>query len=69
MDLEWEGAIRDLSWPAETADGDIEGAKSFSQMALKPIFSRNERGEQNSALRKPLRTFGCVWNMRKDKEK
>lgn len=69
VNLEWEGAIRDLSWPAETADGDIEGAKSFSQMALKPIFSRNERREQISAIRKPQKTLGCVWDMKKDKQK
>lgn len=46
-----KGGGRSLCWPAESADGDIKGTKSFSQMVQKPIFSSKERGEQNSAIR------------------
>lgn len=42
---------RSLCWPAKSADGDISGTKSFSQMVQKTIFRGTERGKQNSAIR------------------
>lgn len=38
-------------WPAESADGDIIGTKSFSQMVLETIFRSKERGKQTRAIR------------------
>lgn len=38
-------------WPAGSADGDIIGAKSFSQMVQKSIIRSKERKEHKSVIR------------------